>query len=88
MCEPDTANDPFITIDTLGRIIDWNRQAETVFGWAREDALGRTVAETIIPDRYRAAHDGGLREFLATAEPAEPAGFPGPAARELNQVPN
>jgi pimeloyl-ACP methyl ester carboxylesterase len=29
-----------------------------------------------------------MREFLATAEPAEPAGFPGPAARELNQVPN
>ena len=46
---------------------DWNSQAEASFGWARGEALGRELAETIIPERLRAAHRRGLERFLATA---------------------
>lgn len=62
----DTANDPFITINTHGEILDWNRQAELVFGWSREEAIGRILSETIIPPQHRDAHDRGLRDFLVT----------------------
>jgi PAS domain S-box-containing protein len=62
----DTANDPFITINARGEILDWNRQAESVFGWSRAEAMGRILSETIIPPHHREAHDRGLRDFLVT----------------------
>lgn len=62
----DTANDPFITINPRGEILDWNRQAESVFGWTRAGAMGRILSETIIPPQHREAHDRGLRDFLVT----------------------
>jgi PAS domain S-box-containing protein len=64
----ETAQDAFVAIDADGRITDWNRQAELVFGWARDEALGRPLAETVIPERYRADHRRGLARFLATGE--------------------
>ncbi len=63
-----TANDGFIALDAQGTITDWNRQAELIFGWPREAALGLPLAETIIPLQYRDAHREGLRRFLATGE--------------------
>ncbi len=64
----DTAHDAFIGIDTAGRITAWNAQAERIFGWPREEAVGRNLAETIVPPAYRDAHNNGLRRFLATGE--------------------
>lgn len=62
----DTAHDAFIAMNADGQIIDWNPQAEVIFGWSREEALGRTVADTIIPQPYRAAHRHSFQHFLAT----------------------
>ncbi len=57
-----------LVIDARGRITDWNPQAEKMFGWTRQEALGMELAETIIPPRYREAHQRGLNRFLATGE--------------------
>lgn len=62
----DTALDGVITIDSTGIVTDWNAQATAIFGWSREEALGRALAETIIPERDRQAHEHGIREFLRT----------------------
>jgi PAS domain S-box-containing protein len=62
----DSAYEAFVGIDGNGVVLDWNRRAETVFGWARAEAVGCTVAELIIPERYRKAHAAGMRHFLAT----------------------
>src|SRR5712691_511251 len=62
----DTALDGVITIDSTGIVTDWNAQATAIFGWSREDALGRALSETIIPERDRQAHEHGIREFLRT----------------------
>jgi PAS domain S-box-containing protein len=64
----EMAYDAFIAIDTGGSIIEWNRQAEVTFGWSREEMMGRSLAETIIPAEYRDAHRRGLEHFLATGE--------------------
>ena len=64
----DTALDGVITIDATGIVTDWNAQATTIFGWSREDALGRPLSETIIPGRDRQAHEQGIREFLRTGD--------------------
>jgi PAS domain S-box-containing protein len=55
-----------ITMDASGAITGWNPQAERVFGWARSEALGRSLAETIVPERDREAHRRGIQHFLAT----------------------
>jgi two-component system, cell cycle sensor histidine kinase and response regulator CckA len=62
----DTALDGVITIDSTGIVTDWNAQATAIFGWSREEALGRALSETIIPGRDRQAHEQGIREFLRT----------------------
>lgn len=64
----DSAYDAFIAIDSNSVITDWNRQAEVTFGWSREEALGKLLAETVIPPRYREAHTRGLKHFLETGE--------------------
>ncbi len=64
----DTALDAVITIDMDGRITGWNAQAEQTFGWSREEVLGRILAETIVPPRYRAAHAEGLRRYRQSGE--------------------
>jgi diguanylate cyclase (GGDEF)-like protein/PAS domain S-box-containing protein len=64
----ETANDAFIAIDEHSTIVDWNHQAEQTFGWTRAEALGRSVADTIIPPTHKHAHALGLAHFIATGE--------------------
>jgi PAS domain S-box-containing protein len=64
----DTAHEAFVSIDESGRIIEWNPQAERTFGWARDEVLGRELAETIIPPEYRDEHRRGLARFVQTGE--------------------
>ncbi len=64
----DTAHDAFVAIDERGRIIAWNRQAESLFGWSREEATGRRLSETLVPAAYRQRHEEGLRRLLQTGE--------------------
>ena len=60
----DQAHNAVISVDTLGAVTYWNPSAERIFDRSREDALGRSVAELIIPDRYREAHTAGIKRFL------------------------
>jgi len=62
----DTAHDAFIGIDRGGCIVDWNERAASTFGWTRTDAIGRNLADTIIPPNLRAAHLEGMRRFHQT----------------------
>jgi len=64
----DTALDGVITIDASGRITGWNPQAETTFGWTSQEVMGKRISETIIPPRYREAHERGLKHFLSGGE--------------------
>ena len=62
----DTALDAVETMDEHGLVKEWNPQAERIFGWRYDEAVGRRMSELLIPPRYRAAHENGLRHFLAT----------------------
>ena len=64
----DTALDAVVTMDADGVITDWNPMAQTIFGWPKSEAVGRTVADTIIPPRHREAHRKGLARFLETGK--------------------
>ena len=64
----ETALDAVISMDSEGRIVGWNSQAEVTFGWTSAEVLGRSVADTIIPSLAREAHRQGLKRFLETGE--------------------
>ena len=64
----DTAHDAFIGIDSEGKVVAWNAQAEGTFGWASAEVVGRSLADTIIPPAFRDAHNAGMRRFHETGE--------------------
>lgn len=64
----DTALDAFVQMDEKGEVTGWNTQAEFVFGWTREEAVGKSLSELIVPEHHRAAHLAGLARFLKTDE--------------------
>ncbi len=64
----DTALDGIITMDGAGNIRDFNPAAERAFGYAREDVIGRSVLEALVPRRLRAEYRHRFAKYLATGE--------------------
>ena len=64
----ETALDAVVVMKSDGVVADWNDRAVGVFGWSREEAIGRTMADLIIPERYREAHRNGLRRYLESGK--------------------
>ncbi len=64
----ETAQDPFIAMDMQGRIIDWSTRAEAVFGWPREEAVGRPVSDLLVPPRYAGSLEASLQLFEQTGQ--------------------
>jgi diguanylate cyclase (GGDEF)-like protein/PAS domain S-box-containing protein len=64
----ESALESFVSTDTDGRITEWNRQAEADFGYSREEAVGRLLAETILPERHRESYWDLLKRHLAGEE--------------------
>jgi PAS domain S-box-containing protein len=64
----DAALDAIVAIDHEGRITEFNPAAEHMFGWAREDVMGRQIGETIIPPSLRDRHRQGFSRYLTTGE--------------------
>ncbi len=64
----DSALDACVTMDEAGRITSWSAAAEAVFGWPASEAIGRSLAATIIPRQHREGHARGLARFLETGE--------------------
>lgn len=62
----DTAQDGFVGVDLHGKISDWNKQASAMFGWSREEAIGRPVAELLVPARFASSVDKAIDMFKAT----------------------
>jgi len=57
-------------MDAAGRVTDWNAAAERMFGWSREEALGREMAELIVPPSLRENHRRGLARYVKTRQSA------------------
>lgn len=64
----DSALDGIVTTDVDGAITDWNHHAEVIFGWAATEVIGKSLSETIVPGRYRGAHQKEIERYLATGE--------------------
>ena len=66
----DHALAALITSDDHGRIVEFNPSAEAMFQRRRAEVMGRLVSELLMPPRFRARHEAGLRRMQSGAEPS------------------
>jgi PAS domain S-box-containing protein len=57
------AADAIVTLDGGGKVLSWNKGAERLLGYSRDDAIEHGLA-LIIPAEYRARHVAGFRKAM------------------------
>ncbi|HOP07837.1 MAG TPA: PAS domain S-box protein [candidate division Zixibacteria bacterium] len=60
----DTARDAFVGIKSTGQVTAWNRQAEEIFGYEHHQAIGRFLADLIIPEELMVKHIAGIQKYV------------------------
>lgn len=63
----DSAYDAYVSIDSRSIITDWNPMAEKMFGWPRSDVIGKSLLDTIVPERFHQAHHQGMQTYLESS---------------------
>lgn len=59
----DHSLEGIVGMNNAGLVVAWNPQAEKIFGFNKEDVLGKKIADIIIPERFRQAHTEGIKKF-------------------------
>ena len=62
----DTALDAILTIDHLGKVLEFNPAAERLFGFLREEVIGKNILDEIVPPEDRRAIGQGLEDYFRT----------------------
>lgn len=94
----EAALDAIVSMDEQGNIIEFNPAAEACFLYRREQAIGKKLAELIIPQRFRQSHIKGMQKFMqsgkgsvigkrieVTAMRSDGSEFPAELAIDVNQ---
>lgn len=64
----DSSLDAIVTMASDGRIAGWNGSAERTFGYLKEEVVGRTVEEILVPVGQRSAHRRGMTRYRECGE--------------------
>ena len=59
----DTAVDGIIVIDGVGRIQEFSPSAQNIFGYTKEEVMGKKI-NILMPEPYQSAHDGFLNGVI------------------------
>lgn len=57
-----------VSINAESRILEWDSEAESMFGYTASEAIGRLVTELIIPEDLRQRHLDGIARFLLSQD--------------------
>jgi PAS domain S-box-containing protein len=64
----EKSGEAYIEIDLEGRITEFNIHASRIFGHPREEVLGKTFYEVLVPERYRAIILAGLQRYKSSGK--------------------
>ncbi len=64
----ENALDAIVNIDMEGKIVEWNRAATHIFGYTRNEVIGRLLEDVIVPPEHREAHRQGMRRLQQTGQ--------------------
>ncbi|MCY1142453.1 PAS domain S-box protein [Actinoplanes sp. Pm04-4] len=59
----------YVEVDRRGLIREWNPAAQRLFGWSRDEMVGRPLADTLVPGHLRSTHSAAFARRLASDEP-------------------
>ena len=71
----ETANDAYVATDEQGRLVEWTPHAEQMFGWSREEALGRPAQELTMAPEMRHLFAAGVERLIDAGKRGEPMRF-------------
>jgi PAS domain S-box-containing protein len=63
-----SANDAIVSVDDHGQVVLWNLHAQELFGYTEDEMMGEPLM-AIIPERFREAHQAGLKRVAEGGEP-------------------
>ncbi len=66
----DSSLDAVVSMDHNGTVVGWSQQAEQIFGYVREQAIGCELGKLIVPPEYIEAHRQGVARFMKTGASA------------------
>jgi PAS domain S-box-containing protein len=64
----ECARDAILMMGPRGEISFWNPAAERIFGYTRDEAIGKNLHELLAPTRFRDAYQKGLLHFQKTGQ--------------------
>ncbi len=62
-----SALDAIISIDSVGKVILFNKAAEQMFGYSANEVIGRDPT-ILMPEQYKAKHVAGMNRFFGTGK--------------------
>jgi len=63
-----SSRDAVILADGQGRVLDWNKAAEKIFGYKKTEVLGKKFHNLIMPGKHKADYFKGMEEFRKTGK--------------------
>jgi len=60
--------DALVTVNSQDEIIFWSPTSERMFGWTREEALGKKLHRLIVPEKFQDRAERGQRLFVKTGK--------------------
>jgi PAS domain S-box-containing protein len=72
----DGSPEAIVAVDSSRRISEFNPAAEKLFGWPRQEAIGREMPGLIVPERYRQRFREAMTAYLKRGDQSD---FTGPA---------
>ncbi|MGH6726826.1 MAG: PAS domain S-box protein [Pseudolabrys sp.] len=75
------ALDAFVQTDETGKVVEWNPRAEEMFGWSRQEALGKELTDLYLLEDYRPHY----RDIWSRLNAGDTAAFVG-ARKEIDAV--
>lgn len=61
--------DAIMVVDETGSIIEFNPAAEKMYGWTRDEVLGKDLLDTVIPAYYRRGYANGAEYMTGRGAP-------------------
>jgi len=64
--------DAIVATDRDGLVVEFNPAAERMFGYSRDEAVGQSVGDLIVPASHRMRHETGMARFQEFGRMAQP----------------
>lgn len=64
----NSAHDAIILMDEKGQVSFWNKAAENIFQYKKEEIIGKNLHRVLAPAKFHEAHKAGFQHFLKTGK--------------------